>query len=218
MIIVAIDGLVGTGKSTIAQAVSKKLAWLYVSTGIFYRAVATLAAMHRVDVESNAALKAMLADTLPKVAWHFEQAAAVYYEQTDISTQLQQHSNQASIVSAHPAVRAALLPIQRQVVWSSGAPGAIVEGRDIGTIVFPQADLKIFITADQTLRAKRRSEQRQRDFQAVLAQIKERDTRDRTRPIAPTIKAADAITVDNSKLTTAQTVEHVLALIRNRQD
>lgn len=213
MIIVAIDGLVGTGKSTIAAAVSKKLGWMYVSTGIFYRAVATLASIHQVDINSNADLEKMLATALLKVRWDFSDNAKVYYEGKDISAQLQQHSNNASIVSAHPAVREALLPIQRQAVLSSKAQGAVVEGRDIGTVVFPQANLKIFITADQTLRAKRRSDQRSRDFQAVLKQIKERDDRDRTRPIAPTKKADDAVTVDNSNMSTDQTVSHTLALI-----
>ena len=214
MIIVAVDGLVGTGKSTISRLVSEKLGWLFISTGVFYRSVAALAALLKVDIHNDQALSHLLRTELPKVHWQFQGVEQqVHYGAQPLHQQLTQFSNEASIISEHASVRQALLPIQRQAISASRRQGAIIEGRDIGTVVFPAANLKIFMTASTTQRAKRRAAERGRALDIVVAQIQERDQRDSQRKLAPAKQAKDALLLDTTAVSIEQAAAQMLTLI-----
>ena len=213
--IVAVDGLVGTGKSTICRLASKRLGWLHLTTGYLYRAVAIIAEKQGLDVKDNAAVGEFLSSELPMISWDFSDSNAIKYRGENIGHLLTKVSNQASIVSEHPSVRKVLLPLQRSLVQKSKQGGAIVEGRDIGTVVFPAADVKIFLTANHYKRAQRRAKERGRDLDKVIVQIQERDARDSRRKIAPTIPAEDAKIIDTSEMSIEQTVEKILKTIKD---
>jgi CMP/dCMP kinase len=216
-VVVAIDGPAGAGKSTIARAIAARLGYTYIDTGAMYRAVALWAL--RAGIRFNDAHKL---DELARHA-HIEFAAGgetVLLNGDDVTNAIRERhiSEAASKVSAFPGVRRAMVDAQR--VMAAGA-SVVMEGRDIGTVVFPDADIKIFLDASAGVRAGRRAHEfRDQGVEvppeAVAHEMAERDQRDRTRTEAPLVQAPDAILVDTSGLTIEEVEEAVLRIIRGR--
>lgn len=211
---VAIDGPSGAGKSTLARAVAKELGFRYVDTGAIYRTVGCAAKRKGLDPADTAAVEALLGEIQVEMTYDEEglQHMALNGEDVTKEIRLPEISLYASRVSAIPAVREFLLEMQREMARKYDV---IMDGRDIGTVVLPQADVKIFLTASPEDRARRRYlELQQRgtpqDYDQLLAEIQERDYNDSHRSSAPLRPAADAILLD----TTGNTFEQSCALLR----
>ena len=220
--IVAIDGPAGAGKSTVARRVADALGYVLVDTGALYRTVALSAARAGVAM-SDATNVAAIADRLVREhAIVFERDPArgvrVLLAGEDVSDAIRtpEVGMGASTVSAHPPVRAALLDLQRQ----AGASGGVVlEGRDIGTVVFPDAELKFFLTARPEIRAQRRFEElRARGenvtLESTLADVQRRDAQDTTRATAPLKCADDAVQIDSSNMSVDEAVSSMVERVR----
>ena len=211
-ITVAIDGPAGAGKSTVAREVARQLTYSLVDTGAIYRSVALLARRAEVDWQDDVGLARIVADL--KIGFDFrDDDNRVLLAGEDVTEAIRSGpiSRGASVVSARPVVRQGLLALQRRL---AGAGGAVLEGRDIGTVVYPDAPVKFFLHASDDERARRRFEELQGRGEALtLAEVRrdllERDATDRDRAHAPLVAAADAILLD----TTARPVEEVVATI-----
>lgn len=213
---IAIDGPAGAGKSSVAQGVARKLGYVYVDSGAMYRAVAWLAMQAGLSVEDDSEAITCLAQTM-QVEFRLtngDQHLFVDDEDLEPRIRLPEVGALSSAVSAIPDVRAALLDTQRALARETGV---VMEGRDIGTVVLPDAGLKIFLTASPEERARRRLEQL-RDkhpeltLEQVLADQRERDMRDSSREVAPLRKADDAIEVNSDGMTLEQVIEHIVQL------
>lgn len=214
-LVVAIDGPSGSGKSTVARGVARRLGLRYLDTGAMYRAVTCLALDERMDLEDGEALAALAERTpleLTTDPEQFEVRAAGQCVTERIRTRAV--SNAVSAVSADPGVRSRLLKVQREII---GAGGIVVEGRDIGTVVAPDADVKIFLTASSTARAERRFSEigepaGDGDYGLRLTQneIDRRDRLDASRESAPLQRAADAVELDSTGLSAEEVVDAVL--------
>jgi cytidylate kinase len=222
--IVAIDGPAGAGKSTAARLVAARLGFAMVDTGAIYRAVALAATRAGVALDDDARLGALL----PGIAIRFAPAAGggqrVLLGEDDVSAEIRTPpmSLGASKVSARPVVRAGLLDLQRRLALAEGNAGAVLEGRDIGTVVFPDADAKFFLTASPEVRARRRHEELRTkgdgsSFEEVLADQLRRDRDDSQRAVAPLRPAADALVVDTSAILLEQVVERLVADVEARR-
>jgi len=214
--IVAIDGPAGVGKSTVAKLLAARLGFLYLDTGALYRAVAWNVLRHGVDPVESRTVESLL--PAMSVQMEFKNGSVkVLVNGKDITDELRTPavSVAASVVSAIPAVRAWLLPVQRQI----GNTGAIVaEGRDVGTKVFPQASVKFFLDADAEVRTHRRHRElvaagHASALEQTSADLIGRDTRDRTRVVAPLVPAEDALHIDTSAMTVEAVVDHMMAVI-----
>jgi cytidylate kinase len=209
---VAIDGPAGAGKSTLARRIADKLGFLYINTGAMYRAVALWALrlkvstsdMHRLEQLAEAA-QIELAANEDRVMLNGEDVSEAIREP--------QVSQAASHVSAVPGVRRALLAMQRKMAESSSV---VMEGRDIGSVVFPHAQVKIFLDADPKERARRRAAEMDASLDAVVGELEQRDERDRQRKEAPLVQAPDAQLVDTTGLNLEEVEEIVLRLVRAR--
>ena len=218
-LVVAIDGPAGTGKSSAARFLAQQLDFIYVDTGAIYRALAYLAEKRGVDPKDPKKLVALIPE-IAIVVDSVQRCTRIIIDGKVIESELRSEkiSRLSSLVSQHKIVREALLPIQRDLIKQIDN-GAIFEGRDIGTVVFPNAPLKIFITANSETRAKRRYDElknsSQSTYQEVLQEIKNRDERDETRSSAPMQKAHDAYVLDTSFMTLAEVTNKGLALIED---
>ncbi len=221
-IVVAIDGYSSCGKSTFARAIARRMGYLFVDTGAMYRAV-TLFAIRTGAVGADGALDvAALVARLPEVSVTFRLDPAtgvgeVYLGDENVEERIRsiEVSRAVTAVSQVPGVRAKLVALQQCMGRDRGL---VMDGRDIGTVVFPDAELKIFMTADPAVRARRRyDELRAKGQEVPLAEIEEnirsRDEADRSRAISPLRQAADAIVLDNSHMTLDEQMEWVAGLI-----
>ena len=203
MVSVAIDGPAGAGKSTLARRLAAELGYIYVDTGAMYRAIGLYALRAGKDPKDNAAVDALL----PEIELQLASIAGeqhIYLKDEDVSTAIRTEAAgmAASDVGANPAVRAFLLELQRSMAKKQDV---LMDGRDIGTVVLPDATVKIFLTASAEARAQRRAKElaekgQPADFATVLADIRQRDYQDSHRAVAPLKQADDAILVDTSSI------------------
>ena len=213
---IAIDGPSGAGKSSLAKELARRLGLAYVDTGALYRTVGLFASRNVEDIKDADAVAA----ALPKcdISIRFiEGNQHVFLGDEDVSTLIRtpEASMNASVVSAQPKVREFLLGVQKDMIKNDGV---IMDGRDIGTVIMPDADCKMFVFASAKARAERRYKEliekgQDVNFDDVLADIEERDKNDREREIAPCVPAEDAILLDNSEINFEQTVDAALRII-----
>jgi cytidylate kinase len=217
--VITVDGPGGAGKGTLCKALADALQWHLLDSGAIYRVLALAALHHQVDLEAEEALAPLAAHLDVRFAAH-EKELKVILEGEDVSGEIrtQDVANAASRVAAFARVREALLRRQRNF---REAPGLIADGRDMGTVVFPDAPVKIFLDASPEERARRRMLQLQEkginvNFEHLLAEIKERDDRDRNRPVAPLAPAQDALVLDSTSMSIEQVIEKALHYARER--
>ena len=216
MINIAIDGPAGAGKSTIAKLVAAKKNYIYVDTGAMYRAMALYLYRNGIDADDSAAISGRCGE--PDITIEYrdgEQVVLLNGENVNSQLRTPQVSDMASRSSVNPDVRQKLMELQQELARRENV---VMDGRDIGTVVLPDAQVKIFLTASVEVRAKRRyleeiGKGMQADLDEIAAQIKERDERDMNRPVAPLKQADDAVLVDTSDLTIDEVVEKILAII-----
>lgn len=219
-IAVAIDGPAGAGKSTIARAAAKELGFIYVDTGALYRSIGLNAIRKGVDLTDVNAIEATLADLKVELAFDSQGAQIVLLNGEDVSGLIRtpEVSMSASKVSAVPAVRAFLLDLQRNMAKTQSV---IMDGRDIGTVVLPDAEVKIFLTASPEIRAKRRYDEliekgQDVKYDDVLADVIERDYNDSHREIAPLKPAEDSELADTSGLTLEESIQLIINIIKEK--
>lgn len=216
-LVVAVDGPSGAGKSTVSRALASRLGLRYLDTGAMYRAMAWWMLEHGVDVHDSAAVTANAGR--PLIAAGTDPAApTIDVDGIDVAGPIRTRavSEAVSPVAAVPAVRVRLVAIQRKLI---GTGGIVVEGRDIGTVVAPDASVKVFLTAEQGARARRRTGELHDPAVTVAAtesDLARRDAIDSSRAASPLLKAADAIEVDTTALTLNEVVEAILALVKER--
>lgn len=216
---IAIDGPAGAGKSTIAKAAAHHLGYIYVDTGSLYRAIAYYAVSNSIDPHKSEDVIASLDGIKPELRF-IDNVQHVFLNGKDISGEIrtEQISMFASVVSAVPEVRHFLFELQRKIARENNI---IMDGRDIGTVVLPDADLKIFLTASAEKRAERRYNElivkpEPPAYEEVLEDIKQRDYNDMHRPISPLKQADDAVLVDTSDFTLEQSITFILNLIKEK--
>lgn len=212
--VMTIDGPSGAGKGTLCQLLAEKLGWHLLDSGAIYRVLALAALHHDVELDAEAALVPLAANLDVQFQVDAEQVRVVL-EGEDVSRAIrsQEVSDAASKVAVFPRVREALLRRQRAFRQE---PGLIADGRDMGTVVFPEAEVKIFLDASAEERAQRRYKQLQDkgfdvNFERLLTEIRERDDRDRNRAVAPLKPAEDALVVDSTSMTIDEVLVTVLA-------
>ncbi len=217
--IVAIDGPAGAGKSTVAKGVAQKLGYLYIDTGAMYRAIAWKILQAGVPISDEQAVIQQAMRTEVTLAT-IDGEQHVYADGEDVSQAIRtpEATRASSPVSAIAGVRKRLVDLQRKMA-SDG--GVVMEGRDIGTVVFPNAEVKIFLTASAEERARRRVEQMkalgmEADVEKVAAEMRERDLRDSSRATAPLVQAADAVLVDTDGLTVEQVIDKIVSIAGSR--
>lgn len=219
LISVAIDGPVGAGKSTVARTAAERLNYIYCDTGALYRAVGLYCHRNGVDMNDPSAVAVSMGDINADIRL-VDGVQRIFLNGEDVSEEIRlpEISMAASAVSAVPEVRAALLGLQRDIAQKNCV---IMDGRDIGTVVLPNADVKIFLTAKPEIRAKRRYDEliakgKNVTFEEVLNDLNQRDYNDSHRTAAPLRQAADAVLADTSELDFKQSVDLVCGLIKER--
>lgn len=222
MIKIAIDGPSGAGKSTLAKTIAKKLGIIYIDTGALYRTVGLWVCRKGISSDDKEGIIASLEGIKVELGFDSEGAQRVFLCGEDVSSLIRtpEIAKYASSVSAIPEVRALLFGMQRDIAEKNSV---VMDGRDIGTVILPDADVKIFLSASDRARAERRCKELLEkgevcSVEEILAAMKERDTRDSTREIAPAIAAEDAIPLDNSTLTFDETVEEALRIIKSKTE
>lgn len=219
-VVVAIDGPSGTGKSSVARQLARSLAAGYLDTGAMYRIFTLWALRSGVDLTDPAAIAEATRDVPMSVSTDPDvQIAWLAGEDVSETIRGQEVTAAVSAVSAVPDVRRRLVDRQRELAESPG--NVVVEGRDIGTVVLPDADLKIYLTASAAARAQRRNAQNVAgggvdDYASVLADVQRRDHLDSTRAVSPLRPADDAVEVDTSDMNEEQVIEHLVDLVRQR--
>ncbi len=223
---VAIDGPAGAGKSTVSQRVADRLGYVLVDSGALYRSVALAAKNAGVSWDDESGVSGLAADLVARDAIRFEPLPGaglkLFLEGTDVSTAIrtQEMGEGASRVSALPAVRAALLHMQRHAARFGGV---VLEGRDIGTVVLPDAEAKFYLTASVEVRAERRYKELlsrgvATELETVRREVEERDRRDTERSVSPLAQAADAMLVDSTDMTFDEVVDFIVLAIGKVRD
>ena len=214
---IAIDGPAGAGKSTIAKSAARSVGFIYVDTGALYRSVAYYIISKGADVNSSEVVTALLPEIIPELKF-IDGSQHVFVNREDVSDKIRtpEVSMGASAVSAIPAVRDFLFDLQKKIASENNV---IMDGRDIGTVVLPDADLKIFLTASAEERARRRHTELTEKgenvtFESVLADVNQRDYNDSHREIAPLKQAEDAVLCDTTELDLNQATEKVISMIK----
>lgn len=215
-VVVAIDGPAGTGKSSVSRGLARALGARYLDTGAMYRMV-TLAVLRAGINPTDDEAVGRIGSTVQLSV----DGDRCFLAGEDVSAEIRgdEVTRTVSAVSAVPAVRARLVGLQREIAQGPGT--VVVEGRDIGTVVLPDAPVKIFLTASAETRARRRNDQNVAagltdDYDAVLADVRRRDHLDSTRAVSPLRAAADAVVVDTSEMTEGQVIDHLLELVEQR--
>ena len=213
---IAIDGPSGAGKSTIAKLLAREFGFIYVDTGAMYRSIGLYMLRKGLTAADRSAMIECLGEIAVDIAY-VDGAQHIYLNKEDVSDLIrtEEVSKYASMVSAIPEVRAFLLQLQRDLAARSSV---IMDGRDIGTVILPEAEVKIFLTADDTARAERRYKEliekgQDVTFESVLENIRQRDKNDSERALAPLKPAEDAVLVDTTKLDLMQSVEAIKSVI-----
>ncbi|MCS7192058.1 MAG: (d)CMP kinase [Armatimonadetes bacterium] len=220
-IVIAIDGPAGSGKSTVAKLVAKRLGYLYVDTGAMYRAVALKALRLGIEIHDEVVMSHLAQMTDIVLQPQNDGSVRVFLDGEDVTEVIRtpEISEASSIVSSHQGVREALKAKQKLLAEQGGV---VMEGRDVQTVIVPDAEVKIFLTASLEERAKRRwLELRYRGveiaYEQVLQELKERDERDSNRLIAPLRKAPDAIEIDTTDMTIDEVVNKIFKLAKQKQ-
>ena len=219
---VAVDGPAGTGKSSVSRGLARALHARYLDTGAMYRIVTLAVLRAGIDPADQAAVEAAAATVKLLVGFDPDEDRS-YLDGEDVSSEIRgdEVTRAVSAVSSVPAVRTRLVAQQRTLAQGPGS--VVVEGRDIGTVVLPDADVKIFLTASPETRARRRNDQNVAsglpdDYEGVLADVRRRDHLDSTRAVSPLRAAADAVVVDTSAMTESEVIDHLLGLVRLRSE
>ena len=216
---IAIDGPAGAGKSTIARRVAKELSFIYVDTGAMYRAMALYLLRREVNKDDTEQIGNICQDAEISIEYqNGEQIVLLNDENVNSYLRTEEVGNMASVSSAVPRVREKLLSLQRKL---AGDMSVVMDGRDIGTTILPDADVKIYLTASSLTRAKRRYLELQEkgtvcNLDDIQKDIEERDQRDMSREISPLRQAEDAVLVDSSNLTIQQVVDRILQIFRSK--
>jgi len=217
---IAIDGPSGAGKSTLARSVSAKIGYLYVDTGALYRTVGYYVFTNGIDPKNEIAVTAVLGNIRVEMAYGDDGLQHMMLNGQDVTKEIRlpEISMYASAVSAHPAVRAFLLETQRELARKNHV---IMDGRDIGTVVLPDAQVKVFLTATPEARAERRTRELEQrgtpePYEKVLKDIQERDWNDTHRPTAPLKQAEDAVLLDTTKLNFQESEAALMEIIREK--
>ena len=216
---IAIDGPSGAGKSTVAKALAAKMGIVYVDTGALYRTIGFYVRSKNVDPKDPAKVAELLPEIQLKLGYE-NGVQQVYLNGEAMGDRIRtpEMSMYASAVSAIPAVRNFLLDTQRSIAEENDV---VMDGRDIGTVILPNANVKIFLTASNECRAMRRYEELkakgiETDYQSVLTDMIQRDENDRNREVAPAVAAADAVTIDNSGMSPDECSEAIMKLIQTK--
>jgi cytidylate kinase len=219
-VVVVLDGPAGTGKSTVSREIAARLGLSFLDTGAMYRAVTYWMLANEVDVDDVDAV-ALASDKPHVVSGTDAEGPTITVDGVDVSGPIREQAvtSAVSAVSAVPEVRARMVELQRASALAAPR-GIVAEGRDMGTVVFPRADLKVFLTASAETRAARRAAQLgisdPTEIAAILADINRRDAADSGRATAPLRKADDAVEVDTSAMSPEQVVTHIIGLVRDR--
>jgi CMP/dCMP kinase len=221
-VVVAVDGPAGTGKSSVSRGLARALQARYLDTGAMYRIVTLAVLRAGIDPADQAAVGAAAATVGLSVGFDPDEDRS-YLDGEDVSSEIRGDdvTQAVSAVSSVPAVRTRLVGLQRTLAQGPGS--VVVEGRDIGTVVLPDADVKIFLTASPETRARRRNDQNVAaglpdDYGGVLVDVRRRDHLDSTRAVSPLRAASDAVVVDSSAMTESEVIAHLLQLVQQRSE
>lgn len=216
---IAIDGPAGAGKSTIAKRVAQKLSFIYVDTGAMYRAIALYMLRNGIDVKDEGAVTANCADIQVDIVYeNGEQRVLLNGEDVSVQIRKENVGNAASSVAVYSAVRTKLTELQKNLAM---VQNVVMDGRDIGTAVLPDAQVKIYLTASTHTRARRRYKELmkkggQPDIEVIEQDIKDRDYQDMHREISPLCQAKDAVLLDSSRLSIDEVVDKILNICKER--
>ena len=221
-VVVAVDGPAGTGKSSVSRGLARALQSRYLDTGAMYRIVTLAVLRAGIDPADQAEVAEAVAGVRLSVGYGPDEDRS-YLDGEDVSSEIRgdRVTKAVSAVSSVPAVRTRLVDLQRTLARGPG--GVVVEGRDIGTVVLADADVKIFLTASAETRARRRNDQNVAaglpdDYAGVLADVRRRDHLDSTRAVSPLRAASDAVVVDTSDMTESEVIAHLLELVQQRSE
>jgi cytidylate kinase len=217
-VVIAVDGPAGTGKSSVSRGLARALGARYLDTGAMYRIVTLAVLRAGIGLDDANSIAAVAAEAKLAVGYDPDEDRS-YLAGEDVSTEIRgdEVTKAVSAVSAVPAVRTRLVELQRQLAAGTGS--VVVEGRDIGTVVLTDADVKIFLTASAQERARRRNDQNIAnglgdDYEGVLADVQRRDHLDSTRAVSPLRAADDAVVVDTSDMSESEVIDHLVALVK----